>query len=563
MRAIHRFRGRARAGALLALTTLGVACGPQAAPTSSANQRFGRAGGSFDGAQFLSSDSKHASAAGAGQSEVLSVEAGAPGDRISALFWVPTTECSLVIARASESVDDIDLFVYGDDGTVFGTDDAPDKAPSVLVCPPHPKRMFAVARVASGHGVVAVGAQRVAPQHAAQVRAAIARRAAERPAGRERARVQARLAAHRQELGGRWRELRRVALPADARVPTRASVALSAGHCLDVLAVPTQGVGALDLQLLDATGRIVGRGQQDGRDRFIVACSEHQTNLTLELRPRAGTGPTWLIVAESESGAAASLSDYAARVDLGSSAPLSASRATLEKSLESLNYGPTTVLSQGNLSASVRRSVAIPAAAGCRRIDAVGGAPLFGIRAWAYSDSGELVAQARGAGRLSMLLCGESARRLDIEATLSPGPFMLLSRAEPESPHMMQKHPLAASRLMEAVWGSGAATQSREVGGATAVTIAPARQGRASVRVPVQRCVHFFSALGPGARGLEMRLVDADSGNELARSHGAFVASNRLCAHKGTINARVELSAEAGATTALFATRMSLQGPTP
>jgi hypothetical protein len=85
------------------------------------------------------------------------------GDRFRAIKFGDT--CALV-ARGAESVEDIDLLAYGDDGTVLGSDEAPNKKPALLVCPPHPRRLFVVARVAAGHGLVGVGALRVSAYNA-------------------------------------------------------------------------------------------------------------------------------------------------------------------------------------------------------------------------------------------------------------------------------------------------------------------------------------------------------------------------------------------------------------
>ncbi len=70
-----------------------------------------------------------------GDAEVLAVEAGVAGDRVAALLEVPEAECAILIARGTRSVDDVDLFAYGEDGAVLGSDEASDKAPALLVCP--------------------------------------------------------------------------------------------------------------------------------------------------------------------------------------------------------------------------------------------------------------------------------------------------------------------------------------------------------------------------------------------------------------------------------------------
>ena len=153
----------------LALSSLG-GCGPLlGGGKASEPGRFGKIEGQPDAQRWLGPDAARAREAGATDSEVVAVEAGAPGDRIAGLIEVPGDACVLLLARAAESVEDVDLFAYGDDGTVLGSDEAPDKKPALLVCPPHPRRIYVVARVASGHGLVAVGAQRVRPSDAAKI----------------------------------------------------------------------------------------------------------------------------------------------------------------------------------------------------------------------------------------------------------------------------------------------------------------------------------------------------------------------------------------------------------
>ncbi|HEV8549713.1 MAG TPA: hypothetical protein VGQ57_11810, partial [Polyangiaceae bacterium] len=96
-----------------------------------------------------------------GQAVVLAVEGGVAGDRVSSLLEVPEGQCTIAIARATPSVDDVDLFAYGEDGAVLGSDEGSDKSPALLVCPPHPRRILLVARIAAGHGLVALGAEPV------------------------------------------------------------------------------------------------------------------------------------------------------------------------------------------------------------------------------------------------------------------------------------------------------------------------------------------------------------------------------------------------------------------
>ncbi|HYP87892.1 MAG TPA: hypothetical protein VEQ59_07055, partial [Polyangiaceae bacterium] len=154
-----------------------------------------------------------------GNSIMLAVEPAIAGDRVTTLLEAPTSECVVVIARGSESVEDLDLLAYGEDGTPLGNDEASDREPSLLICPPHPGRILLAARVAQGHGIVAIGAERVAP--------ALASKAAQRYGVKARdpsdpARLKAwpgleeLVLRERARVGGKFQDLRRVALALDS-----------------------------------------------------------------------------------------------------------------------------------------------------------------------------------------------------------------------------------------------------------------------------------------------------------------------------------------------------------
>jgi hypothetical protein len=135
---------------------------PTAAPRRAGH--FGRAAQNPNTSPLLAESAPNTS--------VLAVDAGVAGDRISGLLEIPNDQCAAIIARAGASVEDVDLLAYGEDGSVVGTDEGPDKTPALLVCPPHPPRVWVAARIAAGHGLVAIGAQRVAPSDANRAAAA-------------------------------------------------------------------------------------------------------------------------------------------------------------------------------------------------------------------------------------------------------------------------------------------------------------------------------------------------------------------------------------------------------
>lgn len=523
---------------------------------------FGKAEGGVDGRRFLGEDADKAKKAGAADSEVVAVDAGAPGDRISGLVNVPENDCVLLIARASQTVDDVDLFVYGDDGTAFGSDEAPNKTPSLLVCPPHPKRLFAVARIAAGHGMVAVGAQRVARRDAAAVGKALDARgrpgeAAGRVAGWPG--LDESIADHRRALGGTWQEVRRTALPVDARIPSRASAVVDAERCLDLLVLPSDEVSHLDIAVLDESGRIVGRGVASGRERFAVVCSRTKENITLEVRPQAGRGIAAVVMARSKTPTLGELPPDAMQLELSPLGDLKATSSQLEETLANRGYGKAKTLASGSLTLGQRTSSSVTLPAGCNRIDVVGGRPLIGLKAWLWAADGALLARGEDHRQVTLFACGGGGSgRLDVEPLTRPGPYAAQLRAEGAVAPVLVKHPLAASRLLDRMAARGVLRRGNQAGAPQEMLVDDAHRRGIDVLVPIGRCVDVDAALGPGATGVELRAVDSESADELELSAGSESAALRICALDSgrTLKARVEITVGVGSTTALVATRM-------
>jgi hypothetical protein len=160
---------------------------------------------------------------GAGPVSIVASSEAVEGERVGAFVDVPRDLCLLAYARASRSIDDVDLAAFADEGEPIASDEAPDSHPTILFCPPHPERVYLAAHTASGEGLVGIGAQLVAPDRAVEVGRAVGARGAlgqgARPAEAwpgldDHAR------AHREALGGRWEEFRKVAVTVDARAPS-------------------------------------------------------------------------------------------------------------------------------------------------------------------------------------------------------------------------------------------------------------------------------------------------------------------------------------------------------
>lgn len=552
--------------AALFFVLLALGCGKKAIsnqPRSSKNeQHFGRASVELNAERWLRSVTARAKKAGASNAEIVAVEAGAPGDRVSGLLDAPEGDCVIILARASQSIEDIDLFVYGDDGTVFGSDEGQDKTPSLLVCPPHPPRLYLSARVAQGHGLVVLGAQRVPREDAEEVAKVVG--ASNRP-GETSRRVDAwpgleeTINVHRQLIGASWRDVRRVALPLDARMQMRVSASISENSCLDALVIPSEEVSHLDVSVLDHDGRIVGRAAASGSARSLIVCSTTQAPITFQVRPHAGRGLAALILSRSIPGSERDLDPLAPRVDLTSNRPLSEREARLRKKLEHLGYSSAEKGGQGSLSVGTRTSLTVSLRPGCTRIDALGGPPVSGMAAWLWSEQGDLLAHDRGNGELSLFACAKMSKaRLDLEALSRPGPFSVQLHREKDVPPVLLRHPLAASRLLSRMTSTGVLRTAGQLGAADAVKLDSTRLYRMDVLVPVGRCFDISLALGAGAVGAEIRAVEQGTNTELGLSRGTYSTSLRLCGfdRRGTVHATAEFRANSGPATALVATRM-------
>jgi hypothetical protein len=498
-----------------------------------------------------------------GQAEVLAVEGGVAGDRITSLLEIPEGLCAVAIARATPSVDDVDLFAYGEDGAVLGSDEGSDKSPALLICPPHPRRVLVMARIAAGHGLVAIGVEQVAlrdAERAANVYGVryrpgeIARRMTVWPGLDEK------LEQHRRRVGGRWIDVRRVAVPLDARTPTRVSAAIDAEHCLDVLVAPSDEVTGVDVVVQSEDGTLLGRATSEGRDRSLIVCSPTPASISLELRPHLGIGLAVVMMSRSEDGSEADIDAEALRLDVFAFGTVAEERKRHDQEQATLGYPAPRVVASGTLVLGRRQSYPLELPEGCVRLDWVSGSPLRGVEAWLYAADGSLLAAERGKNP-RLFRCGPAvSARLDAGTLARPGPFAVELYPERGTPKLLDKYPLAASRLLARMTRQGLITTARQVGAVYASELTSTAVARQSLTLPFGRCLDVTLALGPGAEGVEVRLVRAD-GTELGLARGASVTSLHACALDAAGGTAPEVTAEmrvtAGTATGLLTARQA------
>src|SRR5215472_4504194 len=403
------------------------------------------------------------------------------GERIGGFIEVPRGMCLLAYARASSSIDDIDVGAFGDEGDPVAADDAPDAHPTILLCPPHPDRVYVAAHAASGEGLVALAAQLVPPARAEAVARAVGARGLLGPGTRPADAwpgLDDRVRAHRTALGGRWEEFRKVAVGVDARAPSFVNFPVEADQCTDAVVVPDEDVGLVEIEALDDAGRVVARAREGPRERAVTVCSPVVVNGSLSIRPHVGHGLVEVVLGRAHGEVSR---DLTTRADIAWAAPiqpLDATRAERNAELAKAGYAGPASSSGGALAVGRRVSLPleIPAATGtCLRIDVVGGAPAALLEASAWDETAALLSKGEGASSVTLFACGRGKAHVDIEARGRAGPYATLVRPERWQSPVFSQHPLAAARMLARAAVGPAYVLEGNAAAVRAVTVAEAR----------------------------------------------------------------------------------------
>ena len=534
------------------LTRVAGAPAPAGAPSAT---------GLLDGTRWLARDAEIALELGAGPLQVAVTDIAGDGDRVGGFVTVPVEQCVLAYARGSQGIEDLDLYAYSDDGTTLAADEASDPQPAIVICPPHPARAYLIARVAAGRGVVTIGVHTLPPSTAAHIGKALGARG--RP-GEELGRVEAwpglddKVNQHRRAIGARWEEVRRVAVQADARAPTRISATLDSGRCLDVYVVPGEEFTQLDVVVMDSDDRVLLRAPAIGRDRTAVVCSPVQTPVAIELRPHAGQGLCAVMLARSSVGAEREIAGPIAYYRVAPSADLSIERAQRAKPLRSLGYGDAITIGTGTADVGRRLTFPLNLPEGCARIDIIGGRPVAGLTADVWDAANALIASSTSGEGPTLFACGKGGRsRIDIEALNRPGPFAIEMRRERVPNAQLVAHPLAAGRLLSAFNARGENITVGAAGDVRVLSLDPTSLKTFDLQLPDGRCGDVVAALDGGGTGIDVRLTDGQSGEEFSLARGRLLAQSRVCAAGRARMLRGEVRLGAGKTDALVLMRLA------
>lgn len=512
--------------------------------------------GSLEAKPLLGDVPLRAAKQGAGALAIAASGPVAEGERLGAFVEVPKEMCLLVYARASASVEDLDLAAFADEGTPIAIDERPDPKPALLVCPPHPDRVYVAIHVASGSGLAVVGAQLVPPPRAAEVARAVGTRGT--LAGPPRTPeawpgLDVLVRAHRADLGGAWEEQRRVAVSVDPRAPSAVAFAIEEGSCTDALVVPDEDVALLEVEALDAEGRIVARARDAGVDKTITLCSEAAVSGSLRIRPHAGRGLV-AVVSSKLSGKSGDLKSKPEVAWVTAATTIAEASAARRQLLARAGYGAAVATQSGKLELGRRIVTGLDVTSACTRIDVVGGAPLSEIEAAAWDDTGALLGEGEGGTSTTLFACKKGKARVDLGTRGRGGPFTLTARPERWNDAAFAKRPLAASRMLSRALGPGSVLE----GTSAAVSTASLERDRlhAQVRTIAEGTCRLFAVGTEGeGGGVEVRVYDSATGDELDRSHGQHSGGVRVCAdHEKQV--RLEVRATAGRLEAVIGERV-------
>lgn len=499
-------------------------------------------------------------AVGGGPPSVLVSAPLVEGERAGAFVDVPKDLCLLAYARGASSLDDLDLAAFSDDGSPVAVDEGPDPAPAVLVCPPHPSRLFVAVHAAGGQGLASVAAQFVRRGNEAVVaRIASAKgalggttRTSEAWPG-----LDDRVRAHRASLGGTWSEIRRVAVDVDARMASAVAFAIDEGTCTDALVVPDPDVALVDADVLDASGRLLGRLGDAPDGRAVTVCSPMAIAGSLQIRPHVGRGLVAVVLSRSTPASLRAMQGAPFVAWAAPVASVDAARSALDTSLAKAGYGSPIATSTGQLALGRRAVLPIDVGAkGCRRIDVMAGAPLALVDGAVWADDGALLARAEGSAGATFFVCGHGKARLDLGTSGRPGPYTVSVRAEPWTSDVFAAHPLAASRMLDRAATGPNATFEGAPGAVRHVVLEADREYVENATIPAGACLAVaMGAQGDGA-GIEVRLVDVVDGTELDRTHGERDGKVRACAEGAARTVRLEAHATAGRLDAVVGPRL-------
>ena len=512
--------------------------------------------GGIDTDALLGSSAETALSEGATPLRLVAAGAAAEGDRLGGFVNVRQDSCLVAYARGTSDVEDLDVLTFDDRGASLTADQSISPNPAVVLCPPHPDRIYVAARVASGHGLVALGVQAIDPNQAAAVAIKLG---AQMSSSEGQLMTQEswpglakRIEQRRAELSGRWMELRRLSMPVSPRAESYVSVPLPASRCLDVLVMPNEETRGLRVDVADDNGTIITRGAERGEDRVALVCSPVETTITVGVRPRRGHGLAAVVLSRSEAGGETELAIRPDARRVGPMQPLDDVRKQVGSTLTAARYPKAKEVGRGPLEIGNTVLHSVRLNPGCTRFDVLAGTPIASIRASLWAGDA-LWASAEGGEQTTLYGCTSQPAdvEIEVEGQGPPGQHAVEARAEVRPPAILRDHPIAAGRLLARANGGGEVVPASSMADVRVLEVDRDHRGSYPMTIAKGTCKLVIAALGPGATGVEVQAV---AGNTvISKGNGGSVASVRVCADEAPLSAEIRVSVSAGKTMALAA----------
>jgi hypothetical protein len=514
--------------------------------------------GAPDLKRLLGDTAQRASTLGAGPLAIVASGMVAEGERLGAFVEVPDDACLLAYARGAASLDDLDLHAFTDDGSPIAIDEGPDPKPTILVCPPHPKRFYVALQVAQGRGLAVVVAHTVPKVRAKSIAVALGARGSLGTVKRPESwpGMDDSLREHRRTIGGEWEDQKRVTLAVDTEAVATTTVSVGARECVDLLLLPDDDVGLVDAELVDDEGRQVVRARGAGDARSMLACTDEAFVGALRLRSHVGQGQVAVLVSRTSIDYAKDAKTKPELAFHGVGLPLVEAEKARENELLRVGYAAPLSTKRGVLAPSKLTSLALDLSPdGCSRLDLVAGAPVRRASLEIWSSSSRLLGAGEGLSGAVAFACAKGKVRVDLETRGAGGAFSLSARKVTWSGPELSALPLAGSRML-----SRAARGPHEVFEGSAVALRSLGLSSTSLTafeedVAPGACLHAFLGAEGTGQGIDLRVFDVKTSTEIDRGHGETSAAVYACATTGPLRVRFEAKTSMGELRAVVGLR--------
>lgn len=547
-------RGVAALGCLFVLSGCGApAVAPNKAPLGPPRVERGQ----IELGALLGDAPKRAMAQGAGPHVVVASSVVGEGERLGAFVEATDDACLLAYARGSASIEDLDIYALSDDGSPIALDESPEPRPAILVCPPRPRRFYVALEAATGAGLAVLVAHQVPRAKAKAVAVALGARGALGVAARAEAfpGLDALVAERRRTLGGAWEESKRGSVAVDTTAPSYVAISASAGDCVDVLVVPNDDVGLVDVELFDDEGRQVGKARGAAETRAIAFCTEETFAGTLRLRSHVGQGACGYVVSRANASFA---KEARTRPDVAfHGVPLALADAEKARSeaLAKAGYASAPTAIRGTLTASKIISHFQDLRGACTRVDVVAGSPLRRSAIEVWSAQGSLLGEGEGLLGGVAYACGRGRARIDLEGRGGGGPYALTVRPVPWTGSELTSAPLAASRMLARASRGPHDTFEGTAAGLRAVALSPTSLTGFSEDVAPGSCLAAYLGIEGAGGGVTLRAVDEKTNEEIDRAHGDVSAGVLACATTKALRVKLEAHTSVGSAAGVVGLR--------